>query len=293
MTAQRFLGVVLIALAALTSACAIDAESFGATGMFERTLTASGPVTLDVQTGSGSIDIRRGPAGEVRIVGRIRARQGFWNSSSADDRVRAIEMRPPIAEQAGGTIEVGRFAQRDMDRNVSISYEITVPDETEIRSKTGSGSHDIDAVRGPVQAETGSGRIRIGRIARSVAAATGSGSIEVLGAGDGLDAQTGSGSITARNVHGTTRARSGSGSVTIEGDVTRPWSIETGSGGVSLTLPPTAAFDLEAETGSGSVSTSHPVETRGSASKRHVQGRVRGGGPVLHVSTGSGSIELD
>src|SRR5687767_13274207 len=167
MIAQRLLGLVVITLTVLTSACAIDAESFGATGMFERTLTASGPATLDVQTGSGSIEIRRGTAGTVRIVGRIRANRGFWNSSSADERVRAIEMTPPIA-QAGSTIEVGRFPRRDMDRNVSISYEITVPDDTEVRSRTGSGSQDIDAVRGPIQAETGSGRIRIGRIARAV-----------------------------------------------------------------------------------------------------------------------------
>lgn len=292
MIAQRLLGVVVITLTVLTSACTIDAESFGATGMFERTLTASGPVTLDVQTGSGSIEIRRGMAGTVRIVGRIRANGGFWNSASADERVRAIEMTPPI-EQAGSTIEVGRFPRRDMDRNISISYEITVPDDTQIRSKTGSGSHDIDAVRGPVQAETGSGRIRIGRIARAVTASTGSGSIEVLGAGDGLDVQTGSGSITAGDVNGATRARSGSGSISMQGNVTRPWTVETGSGGVTLALPPTAAFELEAETGSGSISTRHPVESRGSASKHHVQGRVRGGGPVLHVSTGSGSIELD
>jgi len=94
-------------------------------------------------------------------------------------------------------------------------------------------------------------------------------------------------------VNGPARARSGSGSIALQGNVTRPWSIETGSGGVTLALPPTAAFDLEAETGSGSISTRHPVETRGSASKRHVQGRVRGGGPVVHVSTGSGSIEVD
>jgi DUF4097 and DUF4098 domain-containing protein YvlB len=292
MIAHRLLPVVIIALATVTSACVLDAEPIAATGMFERTLTVSGPVTLDVETGSGSIEIRRGPTSDVRVVGRVRAHHGFWNGSGADDRVRAIEAAPPI-EQTGNTIDIGRFPRREMGRNVSISYEITVPDDTRVRSRSGSGSLEIDAVQGPVEAETGSGSIRIGRIPRTVTASTGSGSIEVLGAGDGLDAQTGSGSITARDVNGAMRARSGSGSIRIQGTPTRPWSADTGSGRIALMVPTTAAFELDVETGSGSISTSHPIETRGSVSKRHVRGRVRGGGPVVHVSTGSGSIELD
>ena len=292
MMVQRLCRAVVVAVATVTSACALDADSLGATGMFERRLTVSGPLTLDVETGSGSIEIRRGATADVRIVGRIRAHRGFWNDSGAEERVRAIEAAPPVT-QSGGTIEIGRFPRREMDQNVSISYEITVPENTRVRSRSGSGSLDIDAVRGPVDAGTGSGDIRIGRIAGAVTVETGSGSIEVLGAGEGLEAETGSGSITARDVVGAIRARSGSGSIRIQGNPTRESTVDTGSGGIVLQLPPDAAFDLDAETGSGSISTRHPVQARGAISKQHLQGRIRGGGPVLHVSSGSGSIELD
>jgi DUF4097 and DUF4098 domain-containing protein YvlB len=329
MIARNIIGPAVIALAAVSSACAVDAQSFAASGMFERTLEVSGPVVLDVETGSGSIEIRRGPTAQVRIVGHIRAHRGFWNNSSAEDRVRAIEATPPV-EQTGNTIDIGHFERRDMGRNVSISYELMVPADTSVRSRTGSGSHEIDAIRGPVEAETGSGRIRVGRVDGAVSASTGSGNIEVLGAGQGLQASTGSGSVTARQVIGPAKARSGSGEIdvefagagdgdfgtgsgsitvtgargqlraqagsgriAIEGNPSGDWSVDSGSGGITLKLPSTAAFNLDAETSSGSITSNHPIESVGSISKRRIQGRVRGGGPRLQVSASSGSIRLD
>jgi hypothetical protein len=58
-------------------------------------------------------------------------------------------------------------------------------------------------------------------------------------------------------------------------------------------VPPTAAFDVDLRTSSGSITTSHPIQATGSLSKRHVQGRVRGGGRRLEASASSGSIRLD
>ena len=329
MTARHLSRLFVVALAALNWSCSVDAQSFAASGRFERTLDVTGPVTLDVETGSGSIEIRRGATTQVHVVGHIRAQRGFWNRSSGEERVGAIEADPPV-KQAGNRVEIGQFERRELGRNVSISYELLVPDDTSVRSRTGSGSHAIDALRGPVEAATGSGRIRIGRIAGAVSASTGSGSIEVLGAGEGLEAMTGSGSVIARQVVGPARTRSGSGrinvefagagdgefdtgsgsitvtgargrlrahagsgTIAIEGAPTGDWSIDTGSGGITVRLPPTAAFALDAHTGSGSITTNHPIESVGSISKRHIQGRVRGGGPRLELSASSGSIRLD
>ena len=294
MSARPFLAVPIFALAALSAGCSIDLEAdvVSATGRFDRQLSVSGPVDLDVRTGSGSITVRRGGNGEVRVVGEIRAHRGFWNSSSADERVRRIEANPPV-RQNGSFIRIGEFDDRDLPRNVSISYEITVPEETSIRSRTGSGSQRIDSINGRVESETGSGSIRIGEIGGPVLASTGSGSIEVKGADGGLTAKTGSGGIDAAGVIGGVRANTGSGSVNIAGNPTSEWTVRTGSGSIALRLPPNAGFDLDVRTGSGSINTNHPIELRGSLSKRHLQGRVRGGGPRIDASAGSGSIRLE
>lgn len=282
--------LVLGLLAFVTTACAVDAQITSATGSFDRQLTVSGPVELDVRTGSGSIQIRRGGDNAVRVAGEIRAQRGFLSDSTPADRIREIEANPPI-EQKGNVIVVGELGERG--RNVSVSYVITVPAATRVRSRSGSGSHQIDSLAGPIEAETGSGSIRIGQVATSVTASTGSGSIEVQGAEQGLNARTGSGSITARAARGAVRAQTGSGEIDIEGTPTGSWVIETGSGGVNLRMPGNAAFELDARSSSGGVQTAHPIEMTGSLSRRHLQGRVRGGGPRVQVSTGSGSIRLD
>jgi DUF4097 and DUF4098 domain-containing protein YvlB len=322
-------GSLVLALAVSSQACAVNAQSIAVTGTFERTLTVTGPVDLEIQTGSGDIQIRRGGSGQVQVVGRLRAQRDFWSNQSAEERIRRIEMAPPIV-QSGNMLRIGDQTSRDEYRNVSIGYEVTVPDDTRVRSRTGSGNLDVDSLRGPVSGRTGSGSIRIGQVGGAVDAISGSGRIEVLGTAGGLTASTGSGGIRARQVAGTTKATSGSGridvefagtgdgefstgsgsitvagargaldahagsgTITVEGNPASKWTLDTGSGGITVRLPQNAAFELDARSSSGAVSTNHPVEVLGTVSRRRLQGRVRGGGPMLHVAAGSGSIRLE
>src|SRR5688572_6910229 len=125
MSARPLAYLPILAIAALSSACAIDLEArvVSASGQFDRQLTVDGPPDIEVRTGSGSIDIRTGGSGQVRVVGRITAHRGFWNSSNAEERVRRIEANPPVT-QNGNSIRIGEFAERNLFENVSISYEI-------------------------------------------------------------------------------------------------------------------------------------------------------------------------
>src|SRR5436190_12295144 len=91
-------------------------------GSFDRTLNVSGMVNLEVSTGSGSIDLKRGAANRVEVHGRIRVGNNLFRSSDTQDVVRRLESNPPI-EQNGQTIRIGRITDRDL-QNVSISYEI-------------------------------------------------------------------------------------------------------------------------------------------------------------------------
>ena len=105
----------------------IDAQGQRAEGSFARTLTVSGPVDLDVQTGSGDIEVRIGQTGTVQVEARIRA----WARDGADAaaRVREVESDPPV-EQSGDTVRLGvrRNDKWNWDLGgVSISYRVTVP----------------------------------------------------------------------------------------------------------------------------------------------------------------------
>ena len=61
-------------------------------GAFQRTLSVSGPVRLEVHTGSGSIAIRSGAFDAVRVTARIRGRERFGRN--VEERVRQIEAHP-------------------------------------------------------------------------------------------------------------------------------------------------------------------------------------------------------
>jgi len=301
--------------------------SASARGEFERTLKVSGTVNLQVETGSGSIDVRTGNSNEVRVVGHIWANE--WFGDNAEDKVKRLESNPPI-QQSGNDVRIGHIDDPELKHNISISYELVVPATTELRASSGSGSETISGISGSLEASTGSGSLRISSIGSSVRAHTGSGSIDINGAKGTVYARTGSGSIHAadvaggfdgetgsghltldqsapgsvraetgsgglelHNVRGSLQAQAGSGNIKAEGDATGGWTVHTGSGSVQLRLPQNASFDLNAHTGSGSINLSHPVTVQGSIGRKEVRGKVGGGGVPVEVQTGSGNILIE
>ena len=78
----------------------------------------------------------------------------------------------------------------------------------------------------------------------------------------------------------------------MDGQPTGEWRLDAGSGGISVRLPADAAFDFHAHTGSGGISIEHPLTIQGTVSRSDLQGKVRGGGFLLEVRTGSGHIEV-
>jgi DUF4097 and DUF4098 domain-containing protein YvlB len=312
-----WLGASILLL--LSAQAALAAE-----GSFDRTLRVSGSVNLDVTTGSGSIQVRTGNSGEVQVHGHIKSTDWF---GGGEERIKEIESNPPI-QQSGNDIRIGHLSS-DLLHNISISYELVVPADTELRSHTGSGNQRVEGLHGTIEitsgsgglkvsdignrvrAETGSGDIELDRIQGMVRARAGSGSIHATAVNGGFDAETGSGRISLeqsgpgsvradtgsggmelRGVNGSLEARAGSGGIEAAGQPSGPWTVHTGSGTVRLQLPSTAAFDLDARTSSGSLSVDHPVTVQGSLGKKHIQGKVRGGGVPVDVETGSGDIEI-
>src|SRR5438445_120666 len=167
------------------------------------------------------------------------------------------------------------------------TFQVSGPVDLEVLTRsgdinvhTGSGNVEGREVSGPLAAEAGSGDIRV----------------EAKGSGD-VRVHTGSGNIELHQVNGAMRAEAGSGDVRVDGVQKGDWDVKTGSGNVQLKLPEQAAFDIGASTGSGRVVVDHPVTMTLQGDVRHeqrsVRGKVRGGGPLLSVHTGSGDVHID
>ncbi len=328
MKSQRIILVMAYAMAML-GLIAVQSPTAKASdeGGFQRTLTVSGPVSLDVSSGSGNIRISKGELGKVQITARIRAKS--WFGGSVQDRIHQIETNPPI-QQDGDTIRIGHLDNSEINRDISISYEITTPADSKLHSHTGSGEQNISGLQGPIEVEAGSGDLKIDDIGSAVQAdtgsgdatirqvkgdlriKTGSGSIRAVDIAGGLDAHTGSGSveleqtapgsvrvstgsgdIELRGLKGSLDAEAGSGGINADGNPTGPWKLRTGSGDVQLKLAANAAFNLDARTSSGSVSVGVPMTVQGVIGKKEIHGQVRGGGISMEVQTGSGDIEIN
>jgi DUF4097 and DUF4098 domain-containing protein YvlB len=269
---------------------ALQAAGADREGSFDRTLTVSGAVDLNVETGSGRIEVRPGDTSTVRIHGEIRAHDEFFGGDAA--RIREIESNPPIS-QSGNSIRISMPQDNWLRRHVSISYELIVPRETRVRARTGSGSESVEGIRGPAELETGSGSVTVARVDDEVRIQTGSGRIQVDSVKGKLDAHTGSGSIEGSAIHGPISAHTGSGTLRLEQTAPGPLEAQTGSGGVDVRLPADAAFDLYAHTGSGHVYVEHPITVQGTVGGREIQGKVKGGGALVDVRTGSGSVRIE
>lgn len=294
----------LVLLASSTVFASVD-------GTFERTFQVTGAVQLDAMTHSGDIMIHSGPAGSVKVIGKIHVGTSWPFTTDKKAKVDEVQKNPPV-RQTGNAIHIDYVNMRD----VAIDYEITVPTETMVHARTGSGNHDIDGIHGNVDLESGSGDITLRGLTGDIRTQTGSGNvrgrelngpvratagsgdleIEETGAGD-VQVRTGSGNITLRGLNGGLRADAGSGDITADGTQKSEWEVRTGSGNVRLRLPSEAAFDLELTTSSGSVDVGHPVVTTvqgrvHDSPSRSISGKVHGGGPLLRVHTGSGDIEI-
>jgi putative adhesin len=266
---KKLARVVLLVAAAL---CALPLLAAEAT--FDRTLNVNGPVDLEVVTGSGSITVRSGAAGTIRVHGTVSTGfcLGFCGGGDPEATMKAIASNPPI-EQSGNTVRIGHLGETQRHENISISYELVVPAETKLLSKTGSGRQEISGVAGPAEVSSGSGTLRLADIAGEVRAHTGSGSITVSKLRGSVRARTGSGSIRGESVGNATSVESRAKYEGKNLPLAPGARATSGNSYAASSTTGSAGAEIDFQTGSGSI-------------------RVDDVHGVVRAHTGSGTIEL-
>jgi DUF4097 and DUF4098 domain-containing protein YvlB len=282
----------IVITATLVAAACLGSVPHWATGSFDRVLDVSGPIRVEVETGSGAIDVRSADADRVTVKADVTVHGSFFDKRPSEDLVRELEKNPPV-DRAGEVVRIGHIADRLARERVSIAYEIVVPCRARLQTTTGSGHLRIEGVGGPLDVRTGSGAIDITGARADVHAETGSGAVRLADARDGrFDLETGSGAIDATDVTGAVRVHAGSGRISVTGAPVERWDLETGSGVVYARVATEAGFDIAAHTGSGGIQV---ARTLAASEQSHgaLRGRVGAGGPHLDLTTGSGEIRVE
>jgi DUF4097 and DUF4098 domain-containing protein YvlB len=228
-----------------------------------------------------------GPGASLRVDakdGAVTVRA--WDEKSISARVTAMGWKigpgelEIVERQTGDRVEIDLKlpSMRWNTGRRSIQVEVQVPRETRLDIRTGDGAIRVTDVGGELRLTTGDGSITAeGGVLGSLQARTGDGRIAVRGRVNALSLHTGDGSITAEVMPGSKPSTS--------------WRIETGDGSVTLRLPSDFSADLDVHTGDGGVTVDLPM-TAERREKQTVKGKLNGGGPVVTVRSGDGSVKV-
>ncbi len=218
----------------------------------EQTVPAIGRLTVDANR-NGGISIKGALRGDVLVRARV--------ESQADTQSAAAALASQVSiDGSGGQV---RATGPDRINNSwwSVSYEIFVPQNTDLTLTTYNGGLTISDVRGQIRFEGHNGGITLKRVAGDVSGSTVNGGIHAELAGSTWDG--------------------------------RQLDLTTHNGGVTVSMPPNYSAHIQAETGNGGVHSDFPVSLPpGNMRPRQLDFHIGGSGPLIHVATTNGGISL-
>jgi hypothetical protein len=253
-----------------------------------KTYAISGRAQVRVETNDGNVRVLTGDSKEVVVrveaSGRkIADRDVRVNVRQEGDRIEA-DVRMPnnwcVFCSSGGH---------------SLKIEIRMPRQGDLTVETGDGSVEADALEGKANIHTGDGHIKLAGARGEIRLRTGDGHIEARNLDGQLEAKSGDGHIRIEGRFDGLNLNTGDGSIEARvlpgSKVSSTWTVHTGDGSVDLTLPNDFQANLDAHTNDGRISLGFHI-MEGAISKSEVRGKINGGGSLLTVRTGDGSIRL-
>jgi len=211
-----------------------------------------------------------------------------WNQNAIEAKV--ITTRYKIGEggirveerQTGDsvTIEV-RYPHHNFNvewGQHKVDIIVQMPREGRVNLRTGDGKIDIAGLKGEMDLHSGDGSENLEGVDGKLHASTGDGHISAHGRFDELELKTGDGHVEVRATAGSTLAAG--------------WRLETGDGNVSLEIPSELSADVSLHTSDGHIDLDMPIVTEGKIRQNEVHGKLNGGGSLLTIRTGDGSIHL-
>lgn len=211
-----------------------------------------------------------------------------WDQNTIEAKV--ITSRYKIGEggiriderQNGNTVEIEvKYPHHNFNfewGSHKVDVVIQMPREGAVNLRTGDGNIELASLKGEMDMHTGDGSVILDAVDGKLHASTGDGHIQANGRFDELDLKTGDGHVDVR-------ATSGSA-------LTNGWRLETGDGSVSLEVPHDLAADVDLHTSDGHIDLDMPVAAEGKLRQNEIHGKLNGGGSLLTIRTGDGSIHL-
>ncbi len=218
-----------------------------------RNSTVSASKSLDVDgRQNGSITIHGWDKHEIQVTAMVQAQAE--SESEARDIAKQITIATGNGEiRADGPREYGRHT------SWSVSYEIWVPRQTDLRLDAHNGGISVDDVNARVDMETTNGGLHVTDAAGDVRGTTTNGGVTADVSGDRWN---------------------GAG-----------LELRSTNGSVRITLPSNYNARLETGTVNGSLNVDFPITVQGSI-RRDISTQIGSGGPLIRATTTNGSVSI-
>jgi DUF4097 and DUF4098 domain-containing protein YvlB len=261
------LGRLSFLIVALSVATALPARA----DEWSKTFTLTGKPDLRVETSDANIRV------ETWDQNTIEAQVMTTRYKIGEDGIKIVE------HQTGDLVELEvryphthgiiiDWGQRRVD------VVIHMPREGKVNLRTTDGKIEIRGLKGEMDLHSGDGSETLDAVDGKLRATTGDGHIRANGRFDELDMKTGDGGVDVRAAAGSS--------------LSSTWRMETGDGSVSLEVPENLAADVDLHTGDGHIDLEIPVTSAGKIRENEVRGKMNGGGNLMTIRTGDGSIHL-
>jgi DUF4097 and DUF4098 domain-containing protein YvlB len=259
-----------------------------------------GSIDFDIQAPAQTTQVKLetdgGSVTATNLSGRVEATTG--GGAIQLDQISGVV----LASSGGGNIEIGKVG-------------------SDVQVSTGGGNIHLVSAAGHVNASSGGGNLNIGW-AKVMTLRTGGGAISVNKCDGAMKAETAGGNIDIKDIAGSAQIETGGGSIHF-GPIKGGVRAETAAGAIIARLAPGGAFtDSRLETSVGDIVVYVPeglgVNVRAAVEvsrgkgitsefgdqlkisnpqglgprEVYAEGSLNGGGPLLHVHTTTGNIEI-
>jgi DUF4097 and DUF4098 domain-containing protein YvlB len=202
----------------------------------ELSLDTRGIDTLEIDAGAGSLDVVGADgASEITVVATIQVDTNDEEEAREiiEDRMVLVLEKDSDTAKLNAWFEDGgwNWGRGDSPR---ISLEVRMPNNMHLNVDDGSGSIEIENVRGDIVVDDGSGSLEMRDVGGEIEIEDGSGSISVAGVGGNISINDGSGSIKVRDVAGSVTVDDGSGSIDVSDVEEDLIIVDDGSGGLDF-----------------------------------------------------------
>ena len=253
--------LLLPLVAAVSAGCDLAMADFKQkeTAEWRKTYELQPGARVEIKNVNGKIDVQPSSGNAVEIVAEKTARAA--STEAAKQALQRIEIEESVSPSG---IRIETKVQRNPGSifggvNHEVHYVVKVPANAEVRFTTVNGGIELTGLNGRVTAETTNGGIK------------------------------------ARDVSGSIDASTTNGGVDVELLAVGEAGVKLGcvNGGIVLRLPPDSKATISARGVNGGIDTSGlRLETTGSSSRRHLEGRLNGGGPPIDIEGVNGGIRI-